>query len=459
MPSAPSQITEFPLPIAESYPNGIAAGPEGNLWFTEPGTARIGRITPSGQVTEFPLPDSSGEPMAITAGPDANLWFTEPNRDTLGRITPAGQVEEFPLPAGEEPQQITDGGDGDLWFTETRDDQGAREPEEPTAGERGDKIGQITPSGVLTEFQLPEPRPLEYARPSSITDGPDGNLWFVASAAKKIGRITPSGQTTYFSVRQEPYGITAGPGGDLWFTELFANCSSESKLEGSKIGRITISGKVTEFPLPSLESDPFAITAGPDGNLWFFGSDGPGCKGWRPGTGPGASEIGSISPIGMHHVTEFVTESLPRGPRAAQFRGAITAGPDGNLWFTEPWTDRIGRITPAPGRLTVAVTSHRVGSRRGWVKLRLTCVGGGTEGPCSDTLNVSIGGPDQGSKKIVLEDRLYTIPSELHQLVTLHLTHGTLSILNRHPQLRMVATVTAVGSEEGRGDETFLPRS
>jgi len=65
----------------------------------------------------------------------------------------------------------------------------------------------------------------------------------------------------------------------------------------------------------------FGITAGPDGNLWF--------------TGAGA--IGRITPSGS--ITLFpVPGSAP---------GAITAGPDGNLWFLDNGTGKIGRITTA----------------------------------------------------------------------------------------------------------------
>src|SRR5207245_1802115 len=74
-------------------PVEIAAGPDGNLWFTEgknPG--RIGRITPTGAIDEFTTgltPNSP--PNRIAAGPDGNLGFTEiadPGR--VGRIGPPG---------------------------------------------------------------------------------------------------------------------------------------------------------------------------------------------------------------------------------------------------------------------------------------------------------------------------------------------------------------------------------
>ncbi len=69
-------------------PRGIAAGPDGNLWFTEKVGNRIGRITTAGVVTEFStgITASSG-PFGIAAGPDGNLWFTQVDANQIGRIT------------------------------------------------------------------------------------------------------------------------------------------------------------------------------------------------------------------------------------------------------------------------------------------------------------------------------------------------------------------------------------
>ncbi len=66
----------------------IAAGVDGNLWFTNSDFAFnvfVGRITPSGQVTTFPLPFGS-VPRGITAGPDGAIWFA--NGYDVGRINP-----------------------------------------------------------------------------------------------------------------------------------------------------------------------------------------------------------------------------------------------------------------------------------------------------------------------------------------------------------------------------------
>jgi len=53
--------------------------------------------------------------------------------------------------------------------------------------------------------------------------------------------------------------ITAGPYGAIWFTDTTNNA----------IGRITTSGTITEFTIPTGSSQPNGITVGPDGNLWF----------------------------------------------------------------------------------------------------------------------------------------------------------------------------------------------
>jgi virginiamycin B lyase len=110
----------------------------------------------------FPVPPLTAQPNSdlteIARGPDGNLWFTEPDANRIGRITPAGIVTEFSVPTPNGlPGAITAGPDGNLWFTE----------------DRGQRIGRISPSGIITEFSL-----LAGDLPTEITAGPDGNLWF-----------------------------------------------------------------------------------------------------------------------------------------------------------------------------------------------------------------------------------------------------------------------------------------
>ena len=77
----------FRIPTFNAVPQGITAGPDGNVWFTEHNVGKIGRITPAGVITEYPLPNALSGPYDITLGPDGRLWFTEYDAGKLGVLT------------------------------------------------------------------------------------------------------------------------------------------------------------------------------------------------------------------------------------------------------------------------------------------------------------------------------------------------------------------------------------
>ncbi len=180
----------------------------------------------------------------------------------------------------------------------------------------------------ITEFRIPGAATnVADSNPTGITRGPDGNLWFVEMYGNRIGRITPTGAMTFWTIptpESRPADITAGPDGALWFTET----------EPGTIGRITTSGAITEYRLPHgtepAGAGPYGITAGPDGNVWYADQ-------YR-------DLIGRITPAGV--ITEYPLPPLLTTPPTCKCPLKITAGPDGNLWFTEQLVDQIGRITP-----------------------------------------------------------------------------------------------------------------
>jgi streptogramin lyase len=80
-------IADYPL-SASAQPQGITAGPDGNVWFTEANSALIGRITPSGVATTFTArEDLADNPTGMTPGPDCNLGFTSELTSRIGRVT------------------------------------------------------------------------------------------------------------------------------------------------------------------------------------------------------------------------------------------------------------------------------------------------------------------------------------------------------------------------------------
>jgi virginiamycin B lyase len=267
--------------------------------------ASAGMTVPGvGTLVVFRLPAAGSQPRFIVAGRDGNLWFTENER--IGRITPKGVITEFPLSAGVIPNGLAAGPDGTIWFTDIL----------------GKKIGRLSPrDGSVTEFPLPNAN----VSPSSIVAGPDDNLWFGAGHytgsggdQPEIGRITPAGTISEFrppAGTPPPTSLAVGPDGNLWFTNIFGGGYDV-------IGRITPGGRITEYPVPTFNAEPGAIVAGRDGNLWFTE--------W--------AWIGRITPKGV--VTEF---PVPDGTPSPTF---LTAGPDGNIWFVVGDDSTLGRITP-----------------------------------------------------------------------------------------------------------------
>lgn len=153
-----------------------------------------------------------------------------------------------------------------------------------------------------------------------------------------LSRMQTSAQTiTVFQVptsNSDPSGISAGPDGNLWFTENNVG----------KIGRLLrANGQISEFSIP-MGGSPLGIVNGPAGALWYADE---------------ANKIGRVQTDGS--ITEFTL------PTPSGFRGPnhICVGPDGNLWFTENLKGAIGRATPAglitefglPNSQTTGITS------------------------------------------------------------------------------------------------------
>lgn len=277
----------------------ITVGPDGALWFTQPN--QIGRISTAGVIAEYAIADFEQGSAGITAGPDGAVWFTEENANKIGRISMSGTITEYPVPTARSfPWGITSGRDGALWFTE------------PGANQ----IGRITTAGMISEYPIPVSD--YYGQALAIVAGPDGALWFTHGSY--IVRITTPGSTTVYSapIQTTFPSIAVGPDGALWFNGY---CS---------VGRITTAGAITAYPVPGCTNGTdnwsLGITAGANGTMWFTG--GSTTAGLPPSTW-----IGRITNDGV--ITEYGIPIVTRGLNTVSGPGAITVGPDGELWFTD----------------------------------------------------------------------------------------------------------------------------
>ncbi len=327
-----ASITEYPIPGGTtSLGNGlfgITGGPDGNVYFTDTEDNAIGQIDPSGNIHEFPNAPGGGGGFfkngldGIALGSDDELVFTESTQGALGKITTTGSYSQYPIGSsgsltGQGPDQITTASDGTLWWTE----------------DGSNAIGELTRAGVFNQYAVPNAYSGGIIGPSmkGITVGSDGNIWFTnwGPFGDFIGKMTPAGSVTEFPLSggTDPYGITSGPDGNLWFVAYGTNTIDVMSTAGTMLD---------EDPIGNGLGSLADITVGSDNNLYFTAQTG---------------YIGEITTSGVVTSTPVSTtvQTVPgaSGPQPL----AITSGPDGNIWFTDPWTDSIGVLRIAPSRL------------------------------------------------------------------------------------------------------------
>ena len=322
-------------------------------------------------ITEYPVTNGSTADLAqITAGLNSTLWYTESGKNIVGALTTSNPNPQpyLTLPAGSAPDGITLGPDGNLWFTETATNaigvvnltgtaptpgplnQGISSLPAGITSADGylwftqagtDQIGRLDPAnGDVTEF--PAPASLS-GLDSQIVLGSDGYLWFTEFG--EIGVFDPNSGEMVTQVSlpggssEEPFGITVGPDGNVWYTAGVVG--SGGGLSSFAVGKIDLSNADTVSEIPvSAASEPFGITAGPDGNIWFTVTN----------SGSTAGTIDVINPA-MDTIIQTIT--IPTNVVATPDPVGITTGADGSIWFTDGG-GAIGQVV-LPTQLAVTV--------------------------------------------------------------------------------------------------------
>lgn len=304
-PIVPSVTNEFAVPTANSHPGGITLGRDGFLYFSEQSGGNIGQVTTGGSMKEFGITTNGGtagnNAFDITAGPDGNLWFTEqgaaPGIGTMAIV--GNKVTEYPI-AGSSPTFIIPGPIANTLFFS---DPGHN------------AIGRITTAGAVTETAIPTAN----ANPLGLaTNSANVNLvYFVENSTSKIGILNVQTNTitevATLTANAGPTMIVQGPDGAMWFTENNV----------AKMGRISTSGVMTEYPLAPATSATSLIAA-PDNNLYFGDA--------------AQNKFGRISAITPATVTEYNI------PTSGAFPGKFAIGPDLRLYLTEVNGNKIAQI-------------------------------------------------------------------------------------------------------------------
>lgn len=245
------------------------------------------------------------QPGAVALGPDHRMWFGDTLSATIGAVTTGGTPTTYAV-AGV-PGHILAGPDGEVWFTEQGGAWGV-----DVLNTDGSSRARFTN--------------LSYSA-YGITVGPDNKMW--VAEGRDLAQF--GWNATGAPVLLNEYPLTAsvesyedivsGPNGHLWVVEDGV-AGSDAILEVDP----SHGSVVNTFPMPATTDATFGLVAGTDGKLWFVDYT--------------AKTVVSMTTSGT-----FAAKSLTAEPTA------LTTGPDGAIWVTENFPDRIARLDTVSGAL------------------------------------------------------------------------------------------------------------
>ena len=101
--------------------------------------------------------------------------------------------------------------------------------------------------------------PVPAGSPIDVIGGSDGNVWY-AGQGTTVGKVTPDGTATAFTSKGvDPFGVTLGPDGAVWFAEFQANA----------VGRVGTDGTTSEVTGMTAGAGPRYVATGPGNTIWF----------------------------------------------------------------------------------------------------------------------------------------------------------------------------------------------
>ena len=313
-------FSSYPMP-KNSGPHGIGFDKEGYLWVTLEFAGEVIRLDPKEPKyesvktikydvkldgcmrdqdgkTDSPCSKINTNPHGLAISSDGQtVWYTGKATGTLGRIKKDGIVEPFPISkvndreaiVGSVPIYIKPDSNGNMWFTELV----------------GNAVGCIKQNMTIEEFKIPTSN----SRPIMIVEGPNHkNMWFTEEAGNKVGRIP-------LNIDRDSCETTA--------------C-------------------ITEFKIPKPQDD--VILAGlafdKDHNLWV--------QQYVDKKEPDPSDTDYLIKIDKEILKsrssniDNISFDFYKIPTRGTVMHRIDLIPDGNLWFTELKTDKVGLLSLPP---------------------------------------------------------------------------------------------------------------
>jgi virginiamycin B lyase len=323
-------IQEYALDNPASGPAIVAVDENDNVWVAVAKAGKLAVFT-NGTIKSYEL-GADSRPVGIAIGTIANkhpgaIWIAASYDNKLIRFDLAThEKHEFKIDGEDSwPFNLAIAGDGSIWFTERA----------------SGRLGRMDPA--TGKFQHYDP-PTKGSGPAGLAISPQtGKVWFTESYADGIGVLDPSsGNIRELKMGDKSTGLTTGPAGlcidrsgDVWF----------SKLDG-KLGHIASgSEKIETIDFPAAVLRPAGITAAGNGDIWAGALDGNALVRYRPATG-------EFSTYPVPTGSADTTPSVPPNAKTSRPFGIAVDG-QGNVWFSEQYTGKLGVIAAVPPALTV----------------------------------------------------------------------------------------------------------
>jgi streptogramin lyase len=340
----PQRKLKLPPSIAASWGGGKTTLTQFMASINESATGKLSYPLktlprPTGRGTDviytvYTLPRPSIQPHDVVVDRSGRVWFSEFGDDDLGQLDPrTGEVKEYPIPTVR-PKEPT--GSLDLEF----DEQGNL------------WIARMNQGGIAEfNYETHKFKAYEVAKPyrTITTQQPmvapehwevDGNVWMSAESIPGLYRVDiRTGKWQAF----KPYGdMKGGGGGEYAFGRPHSvygvysdkhNNAFFCDFSGENIGEIDAkTGKITLYPTPTPHSRPRRGDMDADGRLWFAE--------WR------GNKLGEFD-TRTHQFKEW---PIPV-PYFAPYQ--VVRDKHGDLWAGGMSSDRIVRLNPGTGKMTV----------------------------------------------------------------------------------------------------------
>jgi len=164
------------LPTSESGPSALLLDDNGNIWFAEALSGRIGVVdSKTFEITEFASDTSLSEPFALLFDKSGSLWIAEHTGPGITKFDPI--LETFDHVKAPNPESLPFGMAIDkydnIWFGQHVIDE----------------LGVYDPyNDQLIEVSIPTPESFT----QFITADDNGDIWFVEQRTKKLGVVSIS---------------------------------------------------------------------------------------------------------------------------------------------------------------------------------------------------------------------------------------------------------------------------